>query len=73
LEIGLVVEYDGQPLRISHVGARERSMWPHKLATKEQGGYVMKFFEELDEWVDKRTTGTTDLLLLGCVGGITEI
>jgi hypothetical protein len=30
-------------------------------------------FEELDAWLDAKTGGTVDAMLLGCVGGITLV
>ena len=48
-------------------------MWPGKKAEKEGGGRAMVLFEKLDEYVEESTGGTVDVLLLGCVGGQTEI
>jgi hypothetical protein len=60
-------------LRVNYVGIQESGMWPGKRAEKEKGGRAMKLFEELDDWLEDKTGGTVDALLLGCVGGITEV
>jgi hypothetical protein len=74
--VDLVVKLDGQSpgnLVVNFIGLQEKGMWPGKKAVKEQGGVAMKLFEELDAWVEKRTGGTVDPLLLGCVAGIITV
>ncbi len=52
---------------------QEKGVWPAKKAFKAQGGPTMAFFEELDAWLDKKTDGKVDALLMGGVGGATVI
>ncbi|KAG5638589.1 hypothetical protein H0H81_011675 [Sphagnurus paluster] len=61
---------NGGALSVNFVGLQEKGMWPGKKAVKEQGGVAMALFEELDAWVEKKTGGTVDVLLLGSVGGV---
>ena len=61
------------PLKVDFIGIGEKRMWPGKKAEKEEGGRAMALFEKLDEYVEESTDGTVDVLLLGCVGGQTEI
>jgi hypothetical protein len=63
---------DGR-LRVNYIGIQETAMWPGKKAEKEAGGRAMRLFEELDAWLDAKTGGTVDAMLLGCVGGITLV
>jgi len=65
--------YDDGALQINFIGIQEKGMWPGKKAVKAQGGVAMQLFEELDEWVEKRTGGTVDATLLGCVGGVVSV
>ncbi|KAJ7097218.1 hypothetical protein B0H15DRAFT_825213 [Mycena belliarum] len=51
------------------IGLQEKAMWPAKRAVKEQGGPAMVLFERLDAWLDEKTGGTVDALLMGCVAG----
>lgn len=60
-------------LVVNFIGLQEKGMWPGKMAVKEEGGVAMKLFEELDAWIDKKTGGTVDPLLLGCVAGIMTV
>jgi hypothetical protein len=63
-------------LRVNYVGILEKGMWPAKKAEKDVGGehkLAMAFFEELDAWLDRKTHGTVDALLLACVGGVTVV
>ncbi|KAJ7202713.1 hypothetical protein B0H12DRAFT_1206341 [Mycena haematopus] len=46
-----------------------KAMWPAKKAVKAEGGPAMKLFENLDGWLEDKTGGTVDALLLGCVAG----
>jgi len=48
-------------------------VWPAKKAVKAYGGASMELFEELDKWLDEKTGGTVDALLMGCVGGVMVI
>ncbi|KAG5644249.1 hypothetical protein DXG03_008787 [Asterophora parasitica] len=60
-------------LSVNFIGLQEKGMWPGKKAVKEQGGVAMQLFEELDAWVEKKTSGTVDALLLGCVAGVVTV
>jgi hypothetical protein len=76
--LDLVLKLDGDgdgkgALQINSIGIREKGIWPGKKAVKAEGGVAMRLFEELDEWMEKRTGGTVDTLLLGCVGGVVGV
>ncbi|EMD39116.1 hypothetical protein CERSUDRAFT_104381 [Gelatoporia subvermispora B] len=60
-------------LKVNFVGVHERAMWPGKKAEKEIGGHAMQLFEEFDTWVSDYSSGTVDVMLLGCVGGVADI
>lgn len=53
-------------LRIDFQGIQERGMWPGKKADG-QGLLSMKLFEELDAWLDDRTGGAYDTMMMGIV------
>jgi hypothetical protein len=75
--VHLVIKVDSknvhEKLRVNYVGIQENGMWPGKKAEKEEGGRAMKLFEELDGWLDERTRGTVDGMLMSCVGGVTLV
>ena len=54
---------------VNFMGLQEKGMWPAKKAVKTQGGIAMELFEKLDQWIDEKTSGTVDTLLLGCIAG----
>jgi len=60
-------------IRVNFVGLQEKGVWPAKKAVKAYGGASMELFEELDKWLDEKTGGTVDALLMGCVGGVMVI
>ena len=60
-------------IRVNFVGLQEKGVWPAKKAVKAYGGASMELFEELDKWLDEKTGGTVDALLMGCVGGVMDI
>ena len=64
---------DASRIVVNFIGMQEKGVWPAKKAFKAQGGPAMAFFEELDAWIDKKTDGKVDTLLIGCVGGVTAI
>ncbi|EGN96948.1 hypothetical protein SERLA73DRAFT_57990 [Serpula lacrymans var. lacrymans S7.3] len=64
---------DETGLKVNFIGIQEKRMWPAKKAIKAEGGRAMKLFEEFDEWLDSKTGGTVDALLLGCVSGETVV
>ncbi|KAJ7083760.1 hypothetical protein C8R44DRAFT_53144 [Mycena epipterygia] len=51
------------------IGLQEKAMWPGKKAVKAQGGPAMELFEKLDAWLEEKTGGTVDAVLLGSVAG----
>lgn len=63
---------DGR-VHINFVGLQEKGIWPAKKALGANGGAAMKLFEKLDTWLEKRTQGTVDALLMGCVSGVADI
>lgn len=67
------VSDDASRIPINFIGMQEKGVWPAKKAFKVQGGPAMAFFEELDAWLEKKTDGKVDALLVGCVGGATVI
>ena len=58
---------------INFIGLQEAGIWPAKKAMKAQGGASMLFFEELDRWLEEKTGGKVDALLMGSVAGIAHI
>jgi hypothetical protein len=78
LDLVLKLDEDGDgdgkgALQINFIGIQEKGMWPGKKAVKAEGGVAMRLFEELDEWMERRTAGTVNTLLLGCVGGVVGV
>jgi len=67
------VEGGDAGIRVNFVGLQEKGVWPAKKAVKAYGGVAMELFEELDGWLDEKTEGKVDALLMGCVGGVTVI
>ena len=63
---------DGTGLKIDFVGIQEKRMWPGKKAESD-GSQAMKLFKEFDAWLEERTGGTVDAMLLGCVRGETVV
>jgi hypothetical protein len=47
-------------------------MWPAKKAEAD-GSQAMKLFREFDAWLDEKTGGSVDALLMGCVSGETVV
>ena len=61
---------DGDPgLSVNFIGVQEKGMWPGKKSVKAEGGFAMRLFEEFDSWLEVKTGGTVDALLMGCVAG----
>jgi hypothetical protein len=60
-------------LQINFIGIQEKGMWLGKRGVKAEGGVAMRLFEELDGWIESRTGGTVDTMLLGCVGGVVSV
>ncbi|KAF8217155.1 hypothetical protein K438DRAFT_1798365 [Mycena galopus ATCC 62051] len=70
LDLIIKLPEDGnRGILFNFIGLQEKAMWPGKKAVKAQGGPAMKLFENLDAWLDEKTGGTVDPLLLGCVAG----
>ncbi|KIJ65340.1 hypothetical protein HYDPIDRAFT_110370 [Hydnomerulius pinastri MD-312] len=59
-------------LKINFIGIQEKRMWPGK-KSESDGSQAMKIFKDFDEWIDEKTRGTVDAMLLGCVSGETVI
>ncbi|KAG0704555.1 hypothetical protein DFH29DRAFT_910837 [Suillus ampliporus] len=55
-------------LRVDFIGIQEKRMWPAKKADAD-GSQAMKLFREFDAWLDEKTGGSVDALLMGCVSG----
>jgi len=62
------------------MGLLEAGMYPAKkglLKAEEEGEgkalEVMKWFDDLDGWLERETGGTVEALLMGCVGGVVEV
>ncbi|KAF9475846.1 hypothetical protein BDN70DRAFT_953709 [Pholiota conissans] len=68
-----VAEGGDTGIRVNFMGLQEKGIWPAKKAVKALGGPAMHLFEHLDAWLEKKTDGKVDALLLGCVGGVTMI
>ena len=58
---------------VNYIGLQEKAIWPAKKSVKAQGGFSMMLFEEFDTWLETKTGGTIDALLIGCVAGVTVI
>ncbi|KAF8806834.1 hypothetical protein BYT27DRAFT_7167035 [Phlegmacium glaucopus] len=58
---------------VNYIGLQEKAIWPAKKSVKAEGGLSMILFEELDTWLESKTGGTVDALLIGCVAGVTVI
>lgn len=62
-----------QGILVNYVGLQEKAVWPAKQSVKNEGGFSMMLFEKLDTWLENKTGGTVDALLMGCVAGVTVI
>ena len=60
---------DPSGLSVNFIGVQEKGMWPGKKSVKAEGGLAMRLFEEFDSWLEVKTGGTVDALLMGCVAG----
>jgi hypothetical protein len=70
LDLVVKLPEDGsRGILFNFIGLQEKAMWPGKKAVKAQGGPAMKLFENLDAWLEKKTGGTVDATLMGCVAG----
>ncbi|KDR80962.1 hypothetical protein GALMADRAFT_1358006, partial [Galerina marginata CBS 339.88] len=58
---------------VNFAGLQEKGIWPAKKAVKAQGGASMLLFEDLDAWLETKTGGKVDALLMGCVAGVARI
>ena len=63
----------GEKIRIDFVGMQEKGIWPAKKALGANTGIAMGLFQKLDKWLDQRTHGTVDALLMGCVIGVINL
>ncbi|KAJ7227883.1 hypothetical protein B0H12DRAFT_1148341 [Mycena haematopus] len=74
LDLVVKLPEDGnRGILFNFIGLQEKAMWPAKKAVKAEGGPAMKLFENLDGWLEDKTGGTVDALLLGCVAGIVVV
>ncbi|KAI0057402.1 hypothetical protein BV25DRAFT_1812524 [Artomyces pyxidatus] len=73
MDMVIKVPEGGGPLKINFMGMQEGAMWPGKAAAKAQGGHAMVLFEKLDAWLDQRTGGRVDAMLVGSVGGVVSV
>jgi hypothetical protein len=62
-----------QGILINYIGLQEKAIWPAKKSYTSEGGISMALFKKLDEWLQTKTGGTVDALLIGCVAGVTVI
>lgn len=62
-----------QGILINYIGLQEKAIWPAKKAYTAEGGISMALFKKLDPWLETKTGGTVDALLIGCVAGVTVI
>ena len=62
-----------QGILVNYIGLQEKAIWPAKKSDKAQGGFSMMLFEEFDTWLETKTGGTVDALLIGCVAGVMVI
>ena len=62
-----------QGILVNYIGLHEKAIWPAKESVKAEGGFSMRLFEELDTWLEIKTGGTVDALLMGCMAGVTVI
>ncbi|KAJ7923479.1 hypothetical protein B0H13DRAFT_1979948 [Mycena leptocephala] len=70
LDLVVKLPEDGsRGILFNFIGLQEKAMWPGKKAVKAEGGPAMKLFENLDAWLEKKTGGTVDAALMGCVAG----
>ncbi|KAF7370093.1 Peptide hydrolase [Mycena sanguinolenta] len=70
LDLVVKLPEDGnRGILFNFIGLQEKAMWPGKKAVKAEGGPAMKLFETLDAWLEDKTSGTVDAMLMGCVAG----
>ena len=62
-----------QGILINYIGLQEKAIWPAKKFFTAEGGFSMALFKKLDPWLQTKTGGTVDALLIGCVAGVTVI
>lgn len=65
-------ESAGAGLKIDFIGIHEKRMWPGKKAESD-GSQAMTLFKAFDAWIEEKTGGTVDAMLLGCVRGETVV
>lgn len=72
LVVNATVPDEKPVLRIDFQGVQERGMWPGK-KTDGQGLLSMELFKELDHWLENRTGGAYDTLMMGIVAGTVAV
>lgn len=62
-------------LRVDFIGLEERGMWPAKKerVRAEERGEALRLFGEFDSWLEGKTRGAVDALLMGTVAGVVSI
>ncbi|THU88630.1 hypothetical protein K435DRAFT_866100 [Dendrothele bispora CBS 962.96] len=64
---------------VNFIGLQEQGMWPGKRALLEDKGLdknigsTLLMFRDLDRWIEERTEGGIDAMLLGCVAGVERV
>ncbi|KAF8325029.1 hypothetical protein F5887DRAFT_1065471 [Amanita rubescens] len=75
--IDLVLKFNASSpqLRVDFVGIEEKGMWPGKkdAVPVEERGEALRIFEAFDLWLEERTKGSVDALLMGTVVGVVSI
>lgn len=64
---------EGQGMLVEFIGLQEKGMWPGKKAVKAEGGVAMEVFEVMDGWVEERTGGRVDAMMVGGVAGAVRV
>ncbi|KAF8625164.1 hypothetical protein AX15_005531 [Amanita polypyramis BW_CC] len=64
-----------EKLRIDFIGLDEKGIWPAKEARVpvEERGEALRLFERFDSWLDGKTGGAVDALLMGTVAGVISV
>ena len=75
LVLKLDADSDSDKLRVDFIGLEERGMWPAKQArvAVEERGEALALFGEFDAWLETKTKGAVDALLMGTVAGVVSI
>jgi hypothetical protein len=75
----LVLPATHSPLVISHVGMRERALWPARSSTLANGeakgatAHALRLLNSVEAWVEDNMGGTVEPFAIACVGGVTIV